>query len=314
MILAEALSRGWNAEAFVPNNSHAILTRPDGKTLHIYSSSPPTMSYAAAHVANDKFLTHKALEAAELPLLQTFQCYTDDEAEEAVGMLTGKGYRYVVKPLDAGHANGVTVGLKSLSELPGALTFSRQYSAKAIIQQYVPNPIDVRVLCINYQAIAAVERIPAHVVGDGVHTTAQLIDQENEARGAQYTANLSRIPVARAAAFLGERMQDIPANGESVTVLGAANIGMGGASRDVTNLLPDWLNVIAEKAAQTLQLPVCGVDFLLLREPERSMSFELLQPTITEVNKCPALFMHEYPKYGTGRQVVKAYVDYLAQI
>lgn len=314
MILREVLRRGWTAQALMPNDPHAILTRPDGKVLHIYSSSPPTMSYAAAHVANDKFLTHKALEAAQLPLLQTFQCQTDDEAEQAVRMLTEGGDKYVVKPLDAGHANGVTVGLQSLTELQPALAFARQYSSKTIIQQYVPEPIDARILCIDYKVVAALERIPARVIGDAVHTIAQLIDLENDKRGAQYTADLSKIPKDRAAAYLGDRMHNIPAEHEVVTVLGAANIGMGGEAHDITDQVPDWLVATAEKAARTLQLPVCGVDFLLLKLPQTDMSFTELQPTITEVNKCPALFMHEHPMHGPSRPVVKAYVDYLAHI
>lgn len=314
MILEEALSRGWQAQAYRHNDSHAILTRPDGKELSIFSSCPPTTSYFAAHVADDKFLTHTVLEDAKLPVLATYRCETEDQARKAVQMIITSGKKYVVKPLDAGHGNGITVGLKDIEQLPGALAFANQFSKVVIIQTYQESPIDLRVLCIGYKVAAILERIPARVKGDGIHTITELIDIENKQRGAQYTADLSVIPLDRAQSFLGGAAQSIPTSDEVVPVLGMANLGMGGEGHDVTQEVPTELIEMAEKAARVMQLPVCGVDFLVSKVPNKNDSIEVLSPSITEVNKCPALFMHEHPKHGEGRNVTRLYIDYLATL
>jgi len=314
MIIQEALARGWRAWAYVPNDSHAILERPDGTRIPIYSSCPPTTSYEAAHIADDKFLTHAALQSADVPVLQTFRCETTQQAHEAAQSLIHVGKQYVVKPLDSGHGQGITVKLHTLEQLPEALAYARQYADIVLIQQYQQSPIDLRVLCINYKVVAVLERIPARVIGDGTQTVRQLIEQQNQQRGAQYTADLSVIPVDRAVHYLGDAIYDIPPEGEIVTVLGLANIGLGGEGRDVTNATPTWLIDMAEQAARALRLPVCGVDFLVAQQPALNLTAEALQPSVTEVNKCPSLFMHELPKHGQPQPAVKQYVDYLATL
>jgi len=158
------------------------------------------------------------------------------------------------------------------------------------------------------------ERIPARVTGDGTKTVRQLIEQQNQQRGAQYTADLSVIPMERAEHYLDEAINNIPPEGEIVTVLGLANIGLGGEGRDVTSATPSWLLAMAEQAAQALRLPVCGVDFLIAQPPQPHLTEAQLQPSVTEVNKCPSLFMHELPKHGESQPVVKQYVDYLATL
>lgn len=314
MIIQEALARGWQAWAYVPNDSHAILERPDGVRVPIYSSCPPTTSYEAAHIADDKFLTHAALQSAGVPVLQTFRCETTEQAQEAAQSLISAGKQYVVKPLDSGHGQGITVKLHALEQLPEALAYARQYADTVLVQQYQQSPIDLRVLCINYKVVAVLERIPARVVGDGVQTVRQLIEQQNQQRGVQYTADLSIIPLDRAESYVGKAMNDIPPDGEIVTVLGLANIGLGGEGRDVTRAAPTWLVAMAEQAAQALRLPVCGVDFLVAQQPAPDLTTEALQPSVTEVNKCPSLFMHELPKHGESQPVVQQYVDYLATL
>jgi cyanophycin synthetase len=314
MIIQEVLDRGWKAWAYVLNDSHALLERPDGTRLPIYSSCPPTTSYEAAHIADDKFLTHAALEDANLPVLQTFRCTTRQQAESAAQALLEAGKQYVVKTLDAGHGHGITVRLHSKDQLSEAFAYAQQYSQTVLVQQYQDSPIDLRMLCINYKVVAVLERIPARIVGDGMHTIQERIEQQNQLRGAQYTADLSVIPLNRATQYLGSAIHAIPPEGEIVPVLGLANIGLGGEGRDLTHEVPQWLNDTAEHAARTLRLPVCGVDFLISEVPTPQSIQEQLTLSITEVNKCPSLFIHQPPTHGSAQPVIKQYVDYLATL
>lgn len=314
MVIQEALARGWKAWAYTLNEPHAILERPDGVQVPIYSSCPPTTSYEAAYLADNKFLTHEALQDKGLPVLPTFRCETDDQAQQAVHELISKGHAYVVKPLDGAHGNGITLGLNSIEQLPEALAYARRYSKIVIVQQLYKTPVDLRVLCINYKVVAALERIPARVTGTGSHTVEQLIAQQNQNRAEQYTGGLSKIPIERATEHLGQAVYGVPEEGQVVSVLGLANIGLGGEGRNVTQALPVWMIEDAEQAARALRLPVCGVDFLVLQAPAPDFTRDQLAPVITELNMSPSLFMHEMPYHGSPEPVVKKYVDYLTTL
>jgi cyanophycin synthetase len=316
MIIEESLARGWKTELYTAQSPHLRLGRIDGSSIEIFSSLPSTTSFAAARLCDDKFLTHLALLEVGLPVLPTYLCYREDEARIAARAVLDAADAYVVKPLDASHGNGVTVGLTSLDALAEPLQAAQVFSPSVIIQACQPDAIDIRVLCINNKFVAALERIPARVMGDGLQTIEELIITENAktTRGDCYTTELTTIPIESARLFLGDTITAVPPKGEWIQVLGTANVGTGGETRDITDELPQWLIKMSEKAAKTLSLATCGVDFLLDKAPEVTHTPQTLKTSITEVNKAPSLFIHERPNHGTPRPVVAAYLDYLATV
>ena len=315
MIRDLALERGWKVSMYYVGSSHVRLQRPDGKVLEIFSATPPTTSFVAAHRADDKFLTHIALQEASLPVSETYLVHTIQEANENASKIFSQGLKCVVKPLDEGHGNGITVGVTEHT-LEAAFAYAKGFSERIIIQSHVEQPIDIRVACIDYKYVAALVRIPARVMGDGVHTIEQLIEMENskDYRGENYVKTLNRISKERAGVYLGDELSAIPSKGMWVQVLGTANVGTGGETVDVTDDMPTWLIEQAEKAARATQLPSVGVDFFVSAMTQKNMTTEDLHPVIVEVNKCPALFLHETPTHGKPRPVIAAYLDYLADI
>jgi cyanophycin synthetase len=294
------------------------IVRNDGVPLELYSASPPTVSYMAANRSNDKYFTSIYLASKGLPVPETYLVDTQDTAAgvKAATTFFESDRRGVVKPLDAGHGDGITVGVSTPEQLKAALVRADEFSKKAIIQEYFHSPVDVRVTCINYQFVAALARIPARVQGDGKHTVGELIDIANNSgeRGKGYTSRLTMINRPGAELFLGGAIDDTPTAHEWVQVIGTANVGTGGETVDVTDQVPDWLKRMAEQAAQSMELPVCGVDFLLAGQPDPDSSLDQLQPVIIELNHCPSLFIHELPIHGSPRPVVAAFLDYLATI
>ena len=316
MIIESALGRGWKVELYAPESAHMRLHRPDGKVLEVYSSIPPTTSLVSTRLSNDKYLTHILLQEAGLPVLPTYRAAFVEQATDAAQRILDAGKAFVVKPLDASHGDGVSVNLQSITQLAEAFNHAQTFSDASIVQAYQPVACDIRAVCINYQFVAALERIPARVCGDGTHTVEQLIQQENQSprRGQVYTAELAVIPIDRARSFLGEHISDIPPKDTWAHVLGTANVGTGGETRDVTNSLPAWLKDQAEQAAKALSLPVCGVDFLAQKAPEPGDTPASLGVSITELNKGPSLFIHERPNHGQSQPVLDAFFAYLATI
>lgn len=316
MLRDEMLSRGWKVWFYDPRYPQVRVERTDGSVLELYSSSPPTTSYAAGMTANNKLVTQRLYESVNLPVPRTWLVATDEGTpKEAIQMLTSH-QSLVVKPLDAAHGNGVRVGISSPADLVKAIENARQYADDVLVQEYIDKAIDVRFLCIDFKCIAVLQRLPAEVVGNGVLSIEKLIEKENASgrRGENYKKELNIIPLDIARTYLGDHIDNVPKAGEKVQVVGTANVGTGGTTHDITDDVPCWLVELAEKAARTSQLPVCGVDFLLQNELTSNVTESEVHPVIIEVNKCPSLFIHETPTHGKPRPVIKSYVDYLATL
>ena len=309
--------RGWSAVMPYIGSPHCFVDRGDGQELHIFTALPPTTSYAAAHLANDKYATHQLLERANITQLETVLV---DEDLSLASELMSKWGKVVVKPVDGSHGKGITVNVADENALQLAVEYALQFTStnkKAIVQrQFTHDSIhDIRILCIDYKYTAALMRVPARVFGDGILTIRELIDKENASpnRGEPYRAPLATIDIDRAVQFLGEKIHTIPGIDEEVGVLGVANYGAGGELIDLTDDMPEWLIDQAIRAAKVSGLVVAGIDFMSATIPtiQQPMSDDTV---IVEINKCPSLAIHDQPTFGKPRGAVKTYVDYLATI
>ena len=79
--------------------------------------------------------------------------------------------------------------------LPGRAS-ARAAPARSSSRRFIPGK-DYRILVVNNQVVAVAERVPAHVVGDGTHTVAELIEITNAdpRRGVGHEKILTRITV-----------------------------------------------------------------------------------------------------------------------
>lgn len=291
--------RGWKAEKFYPGSlSDLVLTRPDGKELRIYSSTPPTTSVFALHLADNKMMTQALLKLLDVPHPETVEA-----SPETVQDFLDRYGTVVIKPIDGAHGNGITIGVTDLEEAAAAIERAKAASpalGTAIVQPQLPlDALELRVICINYCFVEAIARIPAAVTGDGEHTLMELIDSENATlRSEAYKSDLAYIDRNLAVKFLGERQEEIPAAGEKVRVVASCNVGQGGTTEDYSDKITTEMREMSEKIAKAAQLPVIGIDFY--------------GDQVIEVNACPSLY------YPTGddaaTRAVYAYVDYLEQL
>lgn len=320
LLKSHFIEHNWYAEVPYVGSAHCFIDRGEGRKILIFSATPPTSSYAAALLANDKYGTYQLLLGFGLPQPETQLLNNGEDMDNAIEFMS-RATKVVVKPVDGGHGKGITVNISTYEQLCRAVTTARgeekSISAVLIQQQYLHDTIlEVRVLCIDYKYIAATWRVAARVYGDGISNIGALIEAENnsEKRGRAYYALIAVIDMEKAKEFLGTRINDVPQLDEEVYVLGIANYGAGGETIDITDELPDWLKEMAEKTARACNLPVIGVDFMLAATPTPQSTIEVLDPTIIEVNKCPSFAIHDVPTSGKSRNVVKAYVEYLATL
>lgn len=316
-LLRDAMkAKGWRVEVPYPGSSHCFIDRQDGReALHIFSTSPPSTSFSAGHLANDKYATYQRIKEARISQPKTILVNNTDNIDEAVQLMSEYS-SVIVKPLDAGHGDGITTSISNVQELATAIALASKESKNSgnvIVQQMLTGEQhDIRIACIDYKFVGAIWRVPASVVGDGEKNLGELIECENQTkRGKAYHAKYAFINTERARQYLGDQIKYVPKLGEKVRVMGVANYGQGGEIIDITDSIPDWLRKESEKIAKICNLPVCGVDFLSNKEIKHTDSRADVEVFFIENNKCPSLAIHDRPTTGKGRGAIKKYVDYL---
>ncbi len=318
LICQEMLRRGWAVSIPYWYTSHFYIDKGDGIIMHIYSSSSPKSSFASALLSNDKYATSKVLEANGIFQLPMY--LIDDEIGTEIEAFLNANTPIIVKPLDGSHGNGITANVTTKDQLPYAVTKARSksYSGKVLLQKQLlgKDLKDVRVLVIDGKYVGAIHRIAARVFGDGIASVQELIIRENKQphRGEPYKSKLATIDIEAAQTYLKDTIKYIPKKDEEVTVLGAANYGAGGELVDISDELPDWMISESVAIANSLELKVVGIDYMIQGEIAEAQSSGEQRATVIEVNKCPSLAIHDEPTVGQTRNAVVSYIDYLARL
>lgn len=265
----------------------------------------------------DKLKTFALLSAYDLPTPAT-EAYIDvDQAEQ---FMKAHG-SIVVKPLDGAHGDGITTNVSSSDELQKAIQNAKTINEHVLLQQQVSGR-DFRLLFIDYEFIAAVERVPASVLGDGQSTVQALLEARNEemdklwknirsgsVEDSEVNGSVSKTPIEEVLELHGQDfLSRVPGSGETVQVLDKANVSLGGQTRDVTEEVSPELTSSITQLLKEIDLPLCGVDVMstdISAPVHKNISF------IIELNAAPGLRLHQHPTYGPARPVCEAIVESL---
>lgn len=267
-------------------------------------------SALAVDIASDKDLTKKLLHRAGIPVPRGEIVHSPDEA---VNVLAWLHKPVVVKPYNGQQGKGVSLNLYTSLQVEEAFGIASKYSQDVLVEELFLGR-DFRVLVINARMVAASERIPAHVVGDGIHSIAELIAIENQhpLRGEGHCAPLTKIVVDEVmTAYLnknGINLEHIPASETTVYLRENANLSKGGTAIDVTDVVHPAIKRICERAAAVIGLDICGIDLVL---PNITEPIKQGGAGIIEVNAAPGLRMHVHPSEGQSRNVGAAIIEML---
>ncbi len=190
-----------------------------------------------------------------------------------------------------------------------AAKHSRSVLVESLIQGF-----DHRMLVINGELVAVAKRVPAHVVGDGERSIAELVDLVNEdpRRGIGHEKVLTEIDFNHQSdkllKELGYDRRTVAPAGEIVYLCSTANLSTGGTAIDVTDIVHADNREMAVRAAQAIGLDVAGIDFLT---DDITQSYRDTGGAICEVNAAPGFRMHVAPSEGESRDAGGAVIDLL---
>jgi cyanophycin synthetase len=292
-------------------NDQSLVQLGHGKyQQRIQATVTSRTSHIAVELASDKEETNKILATLGLPVPKQELVMSDGQAVRAAHRI---GFPVVTKPYNGNHGRGISIRLTTDEEVIQGFALAREHSRSVIVETFLEGD-DHRLLVVNGELVAATRRTPGHVVGDGLHNIAELIDIVNQdpRRGVGHEKVLTRLEFeAQAQKMLDAanlRIESVPEAGQVVFLRSTANLSTGGTATDVTDIIHPDNREMAERAVRAIGLDVGGVDFLSKNITE---SYRLIGGGICEVNAAPGFRMHVAPSEGTPRNVAAPVIDML---
>ncbi len=292
-------------------NEQSLVQLGQGKyQQRIQATVTGRTSHIAVELASDKEETNKILGALGLPV--PIQQLVQNESQ-AVRAARRIGFPVVTKPYNGNHGRGISIRLTSDEEVIAGFKKAQEISRSVIVETFLEGD-DHRLLVVNGELVAATRRTPGHVIGDGVHTIAQLVEIVNQdpRRGVGHEKVLTRLQLDEQAqtmmARAGYSADSVPPVDSVVYLRSTANLSTGGTATDVTDIIHPDNREMAVTAIRAIGLDVGGVDFLSTNIAD---SYRKIGGGICEVNAAPGFRMHVAPSEGTPRDAAGPVIDML---
>ncbi|GAB6091588.1 bifunctional glutamate--cysteine ligase GshA/glutathione synthetase GshB [Spirochaeta dissipatitropha] len=317
LLVREALNRGIHVEILDYQDNIVRLTW-DGRTEYVMQATRTSAdTYISPLLMNNKAVSKQLLSEAGIRvpagimLQETLK--TDSEINEF------RQADWIIKPNSTNFGIGITriPEGSSLQDIISAFELAFSHDSQVLVEEYIEGR-EYRFLVIDGHVRAILNRVPAHVVGDGIHSISELIADKNldPRRGNGYKLPLEKLKAGEIeAAVLAESGLDfssIPGPDETVYIRKNSNISTGGDGIDVTDSLHPFYSQIAVRSAETLGARICGVD-IIIAEGAELREGDPEDYAVIELNFNPALHIHDFPTEGENRKVEAYVLDLLMQ-
>lgn len=274
----------------------------------VWTAETDRTSAIAEGISRNKDLTKQLLTSCGVPVPEGRIVESPEDAWDAAEDI---GVPVVVKPTDANHARGVSTELMTRAEVEAAYHLADAEGSEVLVERFVRGN-EHRLLVVGGKLAAAARGETVSVLGDGVATVRELIDQQvnsDPRRGEEEEFPLDVLLVDKnpAVKFEIER-QGYTADSvlpKDVSIIVQRN---GNVAFDVTDIVHPEVAAAVSLAARVVGLDIAGIDLVA---EDISKPLDEQGGAIVEVNAGPGLLMHLKPAEGQPRPVGKAIVDHL---
>ena len=306
ILLKEAIKRGVKFD-FLDRQDNFIEFSNDGVTQLIKQATKTQLdNYISVLAMENKWVTKQLLTKHKIKTPPGGQYVSIHDALADYDSYKHKAI--VIKPNSTNFGIGVTIfknNYYTLAEYTRAIEIAFTHSSAILIEEFCQGK-EYRFLVMEDKTIAVLHRDPANVVGDGINTVAQLVEQKNSdpLRGKGYVTPLEKISLGEfESVFLarqGLAFSYTPHEGEKVYLRENSNISTGGDSIDCTDAIGVQYKALAVACCRSVGAKICGVDILIqnVNLPPSSHNY-----TVVELNFNPAIHIHTYPYQGQDRKI-----------
>ena len=216
----------------------------------------------------------------------------------------------IVKPYQGSGSRHTTVHITNEQELDRAFDVSQQITPMSVVEEELVGAV-YRPTAVGGKLIATIRRDVPQVVGDGVHTIEELVEEENKhpkRQGPYYSKIEFTEAHLRELARQGLTIKSIPSAGKVVTLHQKINWSVGGTTTDVTDEVHPDNRALFELVSDVLGAPMVGIDFII-EDISKSWK-EQKRCGIIECNSRPFFDNHHLPFKGKPRNVSAAIWDH----
>lgn len=273
-------------------------------------------SLEAYWILENKELTKEFLRRKKINVA-TGKVFRKDDFDKVVAYCEKIKFPVVIKPVDGAHGKDVYVNINNKKDLKVILKKVLKRN-DYILAEKMFFGTEYRLIATRNKFLAATNRIPANVIGDGVHSIGELIKIKNsdQKRGNNFMEGKPLIKIKIDSVLKdnlkknGLKLNSVIFKGKRIYLRNNSNLSTGGDSVDVTNLIHSDFKKIAVKVVCAIPgLAYAGIDLMTSKDISK-------KPTkngyiVIEMNSSPGIFMHHFPFEGKLRNITGKIIDIL---
>lgn len=305
ILIKEAIKEGIEVRVIDEGENFISLKR--GPHVEYVKEATKTSkdSYISVLIMENKLVTKKVLEEKNIKVPRGAEYHKKEEALKDIEALVNKPL--VIKPKSTNFGFGISIFPEGASkkDIEKALDIAFEKDNTVLSEEFLSGK-EFRFLVINDKVVGVLNRVPANVIGDGIKTIEELVEEKNKnpLRGRGYKTPLEKINLDESARLFlkqgGKTVYSVPAKKEVVFLRENSNISTGGDSIDYTDEMPEKYKKIAVEAARAVKAQICGVDMMIKDLKEEEVDYGII-----ELNFNPAIHIHSYPYIGKERNIAK---------
>ena len=307
-LLFDAIQKGLKIE--ILDERDQFISLQFGDHLEYVKNGNMTShdSYISPLIMENKVVTKKVLAKAGFNVPQSIEFTDVKSAVENFPLFENRAV--VIKPKSTNFGLGISIfqqGVTDRDDFAKAVEIAFREDKEIMVEDYLLGT-EYRFFVLGDQTLAVLLRVPANVIGDGVHTVAELVAAKNDH---SLRGDGSRTPLKKIALGDIEQLQlkeqgltvnSIPAKDQLVQLRANSNISTGGDSIDMTDEMHASYKEIAVGISKAMGAAVCGVDLIIpdLKQPAEP---SLRSWGVIEANFNPMMMMHIFPFSGQSRRL-----------
>ena len=307
-LLFDAIQKGLNIEILDEHDQFISLQFGDHLEYVKNGNMTSHDSYISPLIMENKVVTKKVLAKVGFNVPQSIEFTDVKNAVENFPLFENRAV--VIKPKSTNFGLGISIfqqGVTDRDDFAKAVEIAFREDKEIMVEDYLLGT-EYRFFVLGDQTLAVLLRVPANVIGDGVHTVAELVAAKN---AHPLRGDGSRTPLKKIALGDIEQLQlkeqgltvdSIPAKDQLVQLRANSNISTGGDSIDMTDEMHASYKEIAVGISKAMGAAVCGVDLIIpdLKQPAEP---SLHSWGVIEANFNPMMMMHIFPFSGQSRRL-----------
>lgn len=305
ILMKESIKRGIEVNLIDRSENFISLKRQDKVEYIKQATKTSKDNYISVLMMENKVVTKKVLEKAKIRVPKGMEFNSLESAMNKVNEFIN--IPIVIKPKSTNFGIGISIFKDGASkeDIIRGLNIAFKYDNTVLVEEFIQGK-EYRFLVIKDKVVGILHRVPANVVGDGVKSINELVDDKNlnPLRGKGYKTPLEKIKIdENVKLFLKQSNKDInyvPNKDEIVYLRENSNISTGGDSIDYTDDIPKKFKDIAVQCSKAIDANICGVDMMIKDYSDENSSYGII-----ELNFNPAIHIHSYPYIGKERKIAE---------